>query len=162
MFRMTLLVAMGVVNASHAEPIDNVFGAGVFEVPWGASLENVQSRFPLGYTWEVTRSLPTDFVHETRIESSLFGLGTPAVLVQYGFDENEKFHVAHIFYTHDRNQDLLYQIAQVLGQDYETNPTKRETTHTWRSRSRLIVTLSIGHGRPYQWTVLTVYRATGS
>ncbi len=154
MSRILFLVAFAFASTSHAASIDTVFGAGVVGVPWGASLESVQTRFPAGYTWPY---LPSNFVHETRIESTLFDLGTPAVLVQFVFDKSETFHTAHIFYTHDRSQDVLYQIAQILGHDYATNSTKYETTHTWRSRSKLSATLNIGNGGPYWWTILTIY-----
>jgi hypothetical protein len=162
MLRVLVLVAFAFASTSHAEPVDNVFGPGVFGVPWGASLESVQARFPAGYTWETTRIHNTDFVHEARVESTLFSLGQPAVLVQFAFDESEKLHAAHIYYTHDRNQDVLYQIAQTLGHDYTTRSTKRETTHMWRSQSKLGVALYMGHGGPYKWTRLTVYLGKGS
>jgi hypothetical protein len=157
MLRALFLVALGVAGSSHAESIDDVFGTGVFGIPWGASLESVQARFPAGYTWETAKIFNTDFVHEARIDSALFGLGMPSVLVQFAFDESQKLHAAHIFYTHDRNKDVLYQIAQTLGHDYTTNSTKRETSHTWKSRSKLNVALDIGHGSPNKWTILKVY-----
>lgn len=157
MIRVIVLVTFAFAGPLHAEPVDDVFGPGVFGVSWGATLESVQARFPAGYTWATVKTRDTAFAHEARVESTLFGLGQPAVLVQFLFDDSEKLHAAHIFYTHDRNQDVLYQIAQTLGHDYETESTKREATHMWKSQSKIGVVLTIGHGNSHKWTILTPY-----
>ena len=156
MYRIACLASLLISNSAFGNPVDDLFGQGVFDVAWGTKLEAVQARYPGGFTWESTHVQGSHFGYEVQVPTKLFGMDEPNLHVHFFFNKYEQLHEVYLHYRYDQRDVVLYQVAETLGQDYRTQSHKRQLLAQWKSQSEILVTLSTGAGPPFNWEMLSI------
>jgi hypothetical protein len=88
--------------------------------------------------------------------ASLLGLSTHCGSLAFVFTKTAQLKRVGCYFQFSQRDTVLYQIAEVLGQDYLTKDDSEGRTYSWRGGQSAAVALRIGIIAPFEWVVLSV------
>jgi len=156
MMKLSVAILFLVSAAAHAD-VDAYFATGVLEVPWGASVQQTRAAHPGGMVWP-NRNYNADegHIYEAVGEFRPLGLNHPARHVQFIFSRDDKLIRVSIHLPYADRDEVLYGIAQVLGQDYEVRDEKFSRIYSWKAGRHSDVELVISNDPSRPWAYLYV------
>jgi hypothetical protein len=159
MFRALAIVAFLWSGVGLAGSVNDHFKDGVLDVKWGATLQQVQSKYPKGQTWPTAEVNGTSLVYEVVVDVALLGLEKRAVNVMFEFGrlvDGESLHELSILFDYEDRDAILYKLADALGHDYSVRTDKEGSYYYWKRPRASQVSLSIGNAPPYAWVILYI------
>lgn len=129
------LVLLFSVPVAQAETVEGLWGRGFHGVPWGAPISRARQLHPGGVTCP-----PMDdgsMVYHILLAQDPLGTGVRNVTVGFVFDRDDRLRRILVGYPYSSRNDVLYRVAELLGQDYESEGDERSTRHLWNPRRDL-------------------------
>jgi len=160
MYKCAFVSLLAWSSTTLGTAVDEYFAEGALGVRWGATLEQVLEAFPGGLSYPLAESetdadtIPVMYVVDPRV--SLPGLRTPCGSVAFLFTRSVQLKRIACYYPFSDRDSVLYEIAELLGQDYLTRDDSKGRTYSWRNGQGATVGLRIGSIAPFEWVVLTV------
>jgi hypothetical protein len=134
-------------GVAHAETVEGLWGRGFHGVSWGASIERARQLHPGGVTCPPMEDGST--VYNILFRQDPLGMGIRDVTVAFVFDGHDRLRRVLVRYPYSSRDDVLYRVAELLGQDYESEGDARSTRHLWNPRRDLNAIVLISD-RPLQ------------
>jgi hypothetical protein len=165
---MKKLLLAGLLSASAAclaGPIDELFGAGVLKVRWGASLEQVRGSHPGGQVSEPSGLLAqNDTRYVLRKGTSFLGVKRKSTdPIIFAFSSTNAFDKASIRFPLDRYPQLEASLRSKLGvgavdssSRHSPNGPIKTTSIQWRDEGSLVVDLIRREGPGVQVVTLVI------
>jgi hypothetical protein len=92
-------------------------------------------------------------------EKRVLPIDTPVRLVQFIFDSTNQLSAIYLHFNFSDRDTALYDVAQMLGQDYEVNDRGGVRTYRWKSAGTTQAQLEIGVSELHPWAQLVVWPA---
>jgi hypothetical protein len=130
---VTMLIALSL--PARAETVEGLWGRGFQGVPWGASMAQAKKLHPDGITCP-----PMDDgtqVYNIVLAQDPLGMGIPKVLVAFIFTREDRLRGVLVRYPYGARDDVLYRVAELLGQNYESEGDQGSTSHVWNPQKEL-------------------------
>ncbi len=157
---MKIMVAIGLLvsTAAHAD-VDAYFAAGVLNVPWGSTVQQTRSAHPDGVVWPNKNHTADDgYIYEVDGEFRVLGLNYPARHAQFKFSKDDRLNWASIHFPYADRDEVLYSIAQVLGQNYEIRDELNSRVFAWKPGLYAVAELVISSDARLPWAYLRLHR----
>ncbi len=138
-FTVALLIALAL--PARAETVEGLWGRGFQGVTWGASISQAKKLHPDGITCP-----PMDDgtrVYNIVLAQDPLGMSIPQVLVAFVFTPDDRLRSVLVRYPYGARDDVLYRVAELLGQNYESEDGQGSTSHVWNPRKELYATLRV-------------------
>lgn len=160
MFKPYLLILLAWSSGAVGANVDDFFATSAFGVPWGAPLETVQKVFPQGVsfpiaTYRYDRDI-TPVMYVVQTQTSVLGISTPCASVGFLFDKLGHFKKLACYFQYTHRDTALYEIAEVLGQDYATNDDEDGRIYSWKPGNAASAGMYIGRISPFEWVYFGV------
>ena len=156
MLRTACMVLLLTGSVANAGMVDDQFSKGALGMAWGATLVEVQTKYPHGLTWDTDGSDGTFFAYELHLIENPFGIGDAGVHVHFYFNKEEKLDRIHFMFDYDQRDDALYRVGELIGQDYIPRDIGKERSYKWRATTPVSVVMYVGKTRHYGWVELTL------
>jgi len=158
MKKLSVAVLMFMSVAARAD-VDAFFATEVVNVRWGSTLQQIQAAHPGGAAWPNDGPLSSEgHVYDVAGEFRVLGLNFPAHTVDFCFSKDDKLDRAILHFRYADRDDVLYSLAEVLGQDYDVRDEKLTRVFRWKAGRQSAVKLSISTDPRLPWAYLSVYR----
>jgi hypothetical protein len=150
--RVTLLLLCVLALPARAETVEGLYGQGFLQVPWGSSLARTKQTFPRGAMC-VLDAGTTYLVYSVLLAQDPLGMGIRDVRASFQFTRDDRLQAVSIHYPYSVRDDVLYRVAELLGQNYESAEEGLTTFHVWNSPRELTAAVKIAtHPRVHRAT----------
>ena len=159
MFKVSAIIALLWSPVGLAGNANDYFAEGVLDLKWGATLQQVQSKYPKGRTWPTVEVYETSLVYESVVDVALPGLEERAVNVMFHFARfgaGERLSWVSIHFDYEDRDVILYKLADKLGQDYSVHTDREDSYYDWKRPRASRVSLRIGNAAPYSWAIVSI------
>jgi len=139
--------------------IDRYFVNGVPLVAWGTKLQDVQTIYPSGVTWEARNNDPDGarVCMSVAGDAAMLGIDVPVHLVHFCFGSALTLQAVHFHFNYADRDVALYRVAEALGQDYAITEKAGSRLYTWKNGRSSSAVLKIGITPPSTWAYLSVW-----
>ena len=145
------------LSSSAFADTDVHFGRGVAGCLWGVSLQEVQGKYPGGFAWSHQPNEPNGEV--TYAVSGTFtvpGVEVPSRLVHFIFSKDNGLQTVIYHFNPADREAVLYQVAQLLGQDYSIRDQALSRRYEWKPGQLAFARYEIGNGPNEPWAFFGV------
>lgn len=160
MLKRYLIMLLAWSSGALGANVDDFFATGAFGVPWGAPLETVQKVFPQGVSYPIAASRydrdMTPVMYVVQTPTPVLGISTPCASVGFLFDKSGHFKKIACYFQYVHREQALYEIAEVLGQDYATSDDEDGRIYSWKPGNLASAGMYIGRISPFEWVYFGV------
>jgi hypothetical protein len=159
MFRACVIAALLCSPVVLAGTVNDEFANGVLDLKWGATLQQVQAKYPKGRTWPTAQVRETTLAYDAPVDIALLGLEERAVTVMFHFarfGDSERLTWISIHFDYEDRDAVLYKLADKLGQDYSVHTDREDSYYEWKRPRASQVSLRIGNAPPYSWAIVAI------
>lgn len=135
--------------------VDAHFPEGALGVSWGATLQQVQSAYPGGLTWPV-KGESDGVAYVVPGSSQMLGMSTPVKLVHFLFTKDNTLRTIFLHFAYSDRDSALYDVAELLGQDYSTKDEAAARKFRWESGEKSEAQFEIGLSALQPWAQLGI------
>lgn len=158
--KLCLLILLVWNSGAVGGNVDDFFATGAFGVPWGAPLETVQKVFPQGVSYPIAMSRYdhdiTPVMYAVQTQVPVLGINMPCASVGFLFDKSGHFKKLACYFQYLDRDTALYEIAEVLGQDYATRDDGDGRVYWWKPGKSASAAMYIGRLSPFEWVYFGV------
>jgi hypothetical protein len=138
--------------------VDDYFDEGVLGLKWGATLTQVQEKFPGGVTYPAEGERGSDYMaYQVAVESKAIGIELPPSLAILAFTKSGNLRGVSFHFNYADRDTVLFQVAEAFGQNYSSQDAALEHKYRWKRGHTSSVALSIGRAPPHTWVYLSVW-----
>lgn len=153
----TLRVLLVFFCASTWADVDSQFGSGVAGCGWGDTLQQVQAKHPGGFAWpNQGNEFKGEVVYAVTGAFVIAGVETASPLVHFVFSKDNELQRAFFHFKPADRDIVLYQVAQLLGQDYSIRDQAASREFDWKRGRTSFARFEIGNGPDMPWVYLGV------
>jgi hypothetical protein len=140
---------------------DAHFGRGVAGRLWGMSLQEVQGKYPGGFAWPNQPNEPNgEVIYAVTGTFTVPGVEVPSPLVHFVFSKDNGLQRVFFHFKPADREAVLYQVAQLLGQDYSIRDQTLSRQFEWKPGQLAFARYEIGNGPNEPWAFFGVRTMT--
>jgi hypothetical protein len=150
---LVLVLLFGAPNFAAAQ---DLFATGVLGTQWGSTLQTIKEKYPKGFAWHGENRKRESIIYQVTGEFTLPGTTTPIRMVEFRFSMQNQLRSVALHFDPADADAALYDIANLLGQDYGTKDDIISRFFYWKPNRVSVAAFSLGLGEQYPWAHLVV------
>jgi hypothetical protein len=158
--KWTFLLVLFWVATATAD-VDAHFGKGALNAAWGSTLQSVQAMYPGGTAWpQKEEDGVGEVVYAVSGNFRVLGMDLKPSLVHFVFTKQDQLQRAFFHFRFNDREAALYEIAQVLGQDYSIRDEAGSRAFTWKEGQASFAKFEVSSHPQFGWCLLAVRSMT--